>query len=68
MGLDHIEVYKDSINKAKFKTFLQNMRDKYPFDDIMLVMDNLSVHRSKEVRDRMDELHFMFTWTPAYSP
>ena len=68
MGLEYIEVYNKSINKKKFKIFLENLRSKYPFDDMMLVMDNLSVHRSIEIRQRMDELSFPHTFTPAYSP
>ena len=68
MGLEHIEVFDNSINKNKFKIFLDNLRSKYPFDDMMLVMDNLAVHRSREVRQRMDELGFPHTFTPAYSP
>ena len=31
-------------------------------------MDNLSVLRSKEVRDRMDELGMRYIYGPAYSP
>ena len=50
MGLEKIEVYRNSINKVKFKTFLENLRQKYPFDQMLLVMDNLSVHKSLEVR------------------
>ena len=34
----------------------------------MLVMDNLSLHKSRDTRNRMDELGFMYTYTPAYSP
>ena len=68
MGLENIEIYKNSINKQKFKTFLENLRSKFLFDDIMLVMDNLSIHKSREIGDRMDELGFMYSWTPSYSP
>jgi hypothetical protein len=68
MGLEHIEVHNNSINKRKFKAFLDNLRSKYPFDDILLVMDNLSLHKSRETRERMDELGFLYTWTPVYSP
>ena len=67
-GIDHIEVFRKSVNKKKFKSFLENLRSKYPFEDIMLVMDNLSLHKSKDTRNRMDELGFLYTYTPAYSP
>jgi len=31
-------------------------------------MDNLSLHKSIDVKERMDELGFLYTYTPAYSP
>ena len=67
-GVDHIQVFRNSVTKAKFKIFLEGLRSKYPFDDIMLVMDNLSVHRSNEIKERMEALGFLYTYTPAYSP
>ena len=50
-GVDNIEIYPNSITKRKFKTFLENLRNKYPFDDIILMMDNLSLHKSNEIRN-----------------
>ena len=38
-GLDHIEVFRHSITKIKFKLFLEGLRRKFPFDDILIVMD-----------------------------
>ena len=67
-GTDYVEVYENSINKNKFKIFLNNLRQKYLFDDILLVMDNLSLHKGKDTKRRMDELGFLYTWTPVYSP
>jgi len=61
-------VYEKSINKQKFKIFLDSLRNKYPFDDILLMMDNLSMHKGNEIRARMDELGFSYTYTPVYSP
>ena len=67
-GVDHVQIFRNSVTKAKFKIFLENLRSKYPFDDIILVMDNLSVHKSNDVKERMDALGFLYTYTPAYSP
>ena len=67
-GVENVEIYPNSINKRKFKVFLENLRNKYPFDDILLMMDNLSLHKSNEMRERMDELGYMYCWTPVYSP
>ena len=38
-GVDHIDVFGRSITKIKFKLFLEGLRRKFPFDDILLVMD-----------------------------
>ena len=67
-GLEHIDVFSRSITKIKFKLFLEGLRRKFPFDDILLVMDNLSLHKSIEVRALMDELGFLYSFTPVYSP
>ena len=68
MGLELLQVYPHSVNIQKFKMFLEDLRRKFLFDDILLVMDNLNLHRSIEVRSRMDELGFLYAYTPAYSP
>ena len=31
-------------------------------------MDNLSVHRSRDVKERMDELSIPYIFSPPYSP
>ena len=67
-GVDLVQVYDKSINKQKFKTFLENLRAKYMFDDILLMMDNLSLHKAGDTKRLMDELGFMYTFTPVYSP
>ena len=67
-GLDCIALHDKSINIPKFKEFLQDLRDKFFFDDICIFMDNLAVHRSKAVRDRMEELSIAFVFSPPYSP
>ena len=43
-------------------------RNRFPYDDILLMMDNLNLHRSRDVKNRMDELGFLYCWTPKYSP
>ena len=32
------------------------------------MMDNLSMHKGPDIRGRMDELGFSYTYTPVYSP
>ena len=67
-GVELVDIYEKSINRMKFKLFLERLRQLNLFSDIMLVMDNLSVHKSLEIKERMTELGFSYTYTPAYSP
>ncbi len=66
--MDYISVFNKSVNILKFKQFLQNLRDKFFFDDICIYMDNLAVHRSNEVKERLDELSIPYIFSPPYSP
>ena len=68
MGVDLVSIHEKSINKMKFKMFLDELRAKYPFDDIILYMDNLSFHKSSDVKERMDELGFHYTYSVKYMP
>ena len=67
-GIESILVFEKSINKDKFKIFLDSIRSANPFENVMLMMDNLSLHKSNDVKRRMDELGFHYTYTPVYSP
>ena len=67
-GIECLMTFKESITISKFKVFLEELRNCNPFDNILLVMDNLAVHKSNHVKDRMEELGFKWAWTPAYSP
>ena len=67
-GIDFYTTFKKSVNIPKFKHFLQDLRDKFFFDDICIYMDNLSVHRSNDVKQRMDEMSIPYIFGPPYSP
>ena len=68
MGNDLVMLFDYSVNKEKFKVYLDELRAKFFFDDICLYIDNLSVHRSLEIRERMDELSIAYIYSPIYSP
>lgn len=48
--------------------FIRKIRDKYKKDDICIYMDNLAVHRSKDVREYLDQLSIPYVFNPPYSP
>ena len=67
-GVELIMTWPRSVNVMKFKVFLDELRRSNPFDNIIVMMDNLAVHRSNHTRELMDELGFRYAWTPRYSP
>jgi transposase len=67
-GVDLIMNFGKSVNKEKFKVYLEELRSRYFFDDICIVMDNLRVHNCNDVMERLDELGIEYIFTPAYSP
>ena len=67
-GVELAMTFKRSVNMPKFKLFLDELRRKNPFDNMLIVFDNLAVHRNQHVLERMEELSFRWAFTPRYSP
>ena len=44
--------FKDSVNVRKFLVFLDELRNRYFYDDICIYFDNLAVHRSHKVKKK----------------
>jgi len=68
VGLDHIMLFDDSVNIPKFKQFIEELRAKYLAHDLCIYMDNLSVHKSNAVKERLDEIGIAYVFSPVYSP
>ena len=68
IGIELLMTFDNSVNIKKFKVYLEELRAKYFYDDICIYFDNLSVHRSLEVRNRLDELSIAYVYSPPYSP
>ena len=60
--------FYDSINIDKFKIYIEELRARYFFDDICIYFDNLSVHISNAIKERLDELSIAYIYSPVYSP
>ena len=58
---------KEAINKEKFKLFLEELRRKHWADDAAIFMDNLAVHRSNDIKARLEELSMPAIFNAAYS-
>ena len=62
------KTYKKSVNVAKFLDYIEQLRDEAEGRKICLFWDNLSVHRSRQVTDRLDALGIKYIFNLPYSP
>ena len=53
-GVDLVMIFENSVNKEKFKIYINKLRSKYPKDKLCIYFDNLSVHKSFEVRQHLE--------------
>ena len=67
-GVEKFSINRNSVKKMAFLMFLEEIRADNPFDDIMICMDRLSMHTSNSTRKRMDELGFLYSYTPVVTP
>ena len=67
-GVDLVMTFPSSVNIAKFKTYLEELRSKFFFEDICIYMDNLAVHRSRFIKERLEELSIGYVYNPPYMP
>ena len=56
-GVEHCQIYPKSVNAVKFIEYLRNLRaSERTARRIFLFMDNLAVHKTKDVRAEMERL------------
>ena len=67
-GIEAVMCFPKSINVPKYKVFLEEIRRRNPYDNIIIMQDNLGVHRNRFSIERMNDLGFRYTFTPRYSP
>ena len=66
-GVEYYEMFEKSVNIPKFLQFLDGLRRQHFADDIALFIDRLSVHRSRLVQERMQELSIPCIFNAAYN-
>ena len=67
-GTEHFMVFEKSVNKVKFKEYLEGIRMANPDAKICLFMDNLAVHSSEHSKKVMRDFGFRFIYNCAYQP
>ena len=49
-GLEHHQIFDKSVNGAKFKEYLLNLRRKNEYQKIAIFLDNLQVHKTRAIQ------------------
>ena len=64
----------ETINSHKFRLFLRQLHrwlknnEWFEFDDVLILMDNWSIHKSGEVRTTLLQTNYKIMFLPAYTP
>ena len=60
--------FDKSVDQKKFRDYLLRLRALHPFRRIVLLLDNLSSHRTKMIRKKFLELNYGVVFNVPYSP
>ena len=60
--------FEKSVNIPKFLSFLEKLKKDNKKRRLCLFLDNLSVHKNKDVIATMERLNFKFIFNAPYSP
>ena len=61
-------MFDEAVNEEKFMIFLKGLAEINQNKKVVIVMDNLAVHKTKNVKSLMRELNFEWIWVVPYSP
>ena len=67
-GLEHYQVYDKSVDKYKFAEYLDELYVPNKHESIVLFLDNLGVHKSGLVIEKLDELGIEVLYNVPYQP
>ena len=67
-GVVAYAIHEDSINAEKFLSFLDRLKEHMSCPEFGLFFDNLIVHKTKAVVERMKELKITPIYNIPYSP
>lgn len=67
-GIVHYQKQKDAFNKYTFVQFLTNMIPKLSQNVKAVIMDNVSFHRSSQVKELLETHNLIPLYIPPYSP
>ena len=67
-GIEAYVIHPRSIKREQYVEFLHKLRDRYAEGEIVLLVDNLSVHKTKEAKKAYADLNITPVYNVPYSP
>jgi len=67
-GVEHFEMFNYSVDKHKFAKFLVGLRKRCGQRPICIFFDQLGVHRSRVVKDKLEALDMQYIYNACYYP
>lgn len=67
-GMEHHEIFEKSVNQEKFADYLLGLRRDNQFDRIALFFDNLMVHKTKTVQEKLQQQGIKCLFNVPYQP
>ena len=67
-GVEYIELYDKAVDEEMFLEFLPKLAKMNKGKKIAIVMDNLRVHKTDDVKDLMLQLKIEWIYNVPYSP
>jgi len=67
IGICELYPYDGSIDRDRFLHFLERLLPKLKPHNVV-IMDNLKVHHTREVKDRFEKAGIRLLFLPPYSP
>jgi len=64
----YYETRRGTCKSDEFIQFLKNLRDSVQFETIHIVLDNASIHRSKQVQEYVEGTNGVLHHLPPYTP
>ena len=67
-GIGFVQIRNEAITSVDFADYLKKLQQKYRTRRLAVFMDNLNVHKSKEVQLLYKQLNITPLWNVSYSP
>ena len=73
-GTWFIQLTNQTTDSNKFKLFFDNLNEwiitneSFQKQEVLIVQDNWSIHKSKEVMQKLKQISNKITYLPAYTP